>query len=82
MYELKPSINAGFGRLHARRVVEVDVHLDPVLELVVVDHAARVRKTDGVDLPLRELHEHRRVLGGRGPRDGNQRLLVVDVKRA
>ncbi len=42
MNEFESSVDTGLGRLHARAVVEIDVHLDSILMNIVVDHAADI----------------------------------------
>ena len=57
--ELEARIDAGFGRLDAGAVVEVDVHLDAEFGPVVVDHVAQVGQTDRLDLAVADLDENR-----------------------
>jgi hypothetical protein len=80
--ELKTGVNSGLRRLDARAVVEVDVHLHAVLGTVVVDQRAQVGQTDHVGLGVAELDKYRSVLGTRGSNDREERLRVIDIKRA
>src|SRR5262245_4645684 len=80
--ELEADVDRGPRRRHARGVVQVDVHLDPVFVLVVVDHRPQVAEPDRLDLAVTDLDEHRALLGSGSPRDRDEGLLVVDVERA
>src|SRR5262245_44860066 len=82
MNELEPGIDRRFRGLPARRMIEVDVHLDAEFGLVVVNHRAEVVQADHLDLAMARLYEDWALLRGGGSGDGDERFLVVDVEGA
>src|SRR5262245_59394133 len=63
-------------------MIEIDVHLDAVLALVVVHHGTKILEADHLDLAVARLHEHRALLRGGRAGDRDEGLLVVDTEGA
>src|SRR5215471_13609959 len=63
-------------------MIEIDVHLDAVLALVVVHHGTKILEADHLDLTVARLHEHRALLRGGRAGDRDEGLLVVDIEGA
>jgi hypothetical protein len=77
MDELKAGIDTGRGHLDAGTAVEVvNTELGPV----VIHERAHVRQADDRHLAVTDLNEDGRLLGLCGPRDRQQRFLVLDVE--
>src|SRR5215813_2035218 len=63
-------------------MIEIDVHLDAVLALVVVNHGTKILEADHLDLTVARLPEHRALLRGGRAGDRDEALLVVDIEGA
>src|SRR5262245_52536032 len=80
MNELEPGLDRRFRGFHARRMIEVDVHIDAELGLVIVNYCYQVAQSDHLDLAMACLDENRALLRSGGSGDRDERFLVVDVE--
>src|SRR5262245_49401867 len=82
MNELEPGIDRRFGGFHARRMIQVDVHLDAEFDHIIVNHRTEIAQADHLDLAMARLHEDRALPRRGGSGDRGERFLVVDVEGA
>jgi hypothetical protein len=82
MNELEPGIDRRFRGFHARRMIQVDVHLDAEFGLVTVNHRTEVAQADHLDLAMARLHENRALPRRGGSDDRDECFLVVDIEGA
>src|SRR5262245_27116711 len=82
MNELEPGIDRRFGGFHARRMIQVDVHLDAEFDHIIVNHRTEIAQAGHLDLAMARLHEDRALPRRGGSGDRGERFLVVDVEGA
>ena len=80
--ELVARVNRPLAALDRRAMIEVEIHLDAVFFLVIINHVADIIQAHGLDLAVRNFDQHWRLQFLRRSRHGDQRFLVVDIKRA